>query len=470
MESHLTLAITTLGDVLMNSRLTRNVSSGQAIDGVLLHIPEYQRPYKWTVKNANLLLSDILEAMNEKHQVYRVGTLILHKNNKFYDIVDGQQRIITFLLLLHAFSIHSNLQKFRLSDSPVTRYNLQQNYYSLKRQVDNISDIQKKELNDYIMHHCELIVVITYELSEAFQFFDSQNARGKSLYPHDLLKAYHLREMSGFKESEIESTVCSWESMDQNLLYRLFGDYLYRIKQWLYDRRAYELNDQNLDIFKGITKTQNEPYAQFYKRAIDSSNERLFLLEAPIVAGKPFFDYSKHYYDVLADIRNKSHYEGCFVDGNNIIQTLELRHLKHGVGNTITRLMFDLAILLFVDRFCHRNSTTQELKLLDNYILFAFIWAYSMRAQYFNVGWLVAQNYILGYSSSYITNAFNLYKLVLEAYSASDVLSKLSAKLVPIKESKVVANKENIDDSANGVYRNYLHYFYHYNFIVKENE
>ena len=280
----------------MNSRLTRNVSSGQAIDGVLLHIPEYQRPYKWTVKNANLLLSDILEAMNEKHQVYRVGTLILHKNNKFYDIVDGQQRIITFLLLLHAFSIHSNLQKFRLSDSPVTRYNLQQNYYSLKRQVDNISDIQKKELNDYIMHHCELIVVITYELSEAFQFFDSQNARGKSLYPHDLLKAYHLREMSGFKESEIESTVCSWESMDQNLLYRLFGDYLYRIKQWLYDRRAYELNDQNLDIFKGITKTQNEPYAQFYKRAIDSSNERLFLLEAPIVAGKPFFDYSKHYY------------------------------------------------------------------------------------------------------------------------------------------------------------------------------
>lgn len=470
MESHLTLAVTTLGDVLVNSRLTRNVSSGQAIDGVLLHIPEYQRPYKWTVKNANLLLSDILEAMNEKHQVYRVGTLILYKNNQFYDIVDGQQRIITFLLLLHAFSKHPHQQEFRLSDSPVTRYNLQQNYYSLKRQMDNISDIQRKELNDYIMYHCELIVVITYELSEAFQFFDLQNARGKSLYPHDLLKAYHLREMSGFEEPEIENAVCSWESMDQNLLYRLFGDYLYRIKQWLNDKRAYELSDQNLDIFKGITKTQNEPYAQFYKRAIDSPNERLFLLEAPIVAGKPFFDYSKHYYDVLADIRNKSHYEGGFVDGNDIIKTLELRHIRHGVGNTITRLMFDLAILLFVDRFCHKNPKEQELKLLDNYILFAFIWAYSMRAQYFNVGWLVAQNFILGCSSSYITNAFNLYKLVLEAHSAPDILNKLSTILVPIEESKVVAKKDNVHDCVNGVYQNYLHYFYHYNFVVKENE
>lgn len=42
------------------------------------------------------------------------------------------------------------------------------------------------------------------DISEAFQFFDSQNARGKALYPHDLLKAYHLREMAGVSEEETE--------------------------------------------------------------------------------------------------------------------------------------------------------------------------------------------------------------------------------------------------------------------------
>ena len=44
-------------------------------------------------------------------------------------------------------------------------------------------------------------------LSEAFQLFDSQNNRGKSLEPHDLLKAYHLRK----QYSEDEKIVEKWE-------------------------------------------------------------------------------------------------------------------------------------------------------------------------------------------------------------------------------------------------------------------
>ena len=32
---------------------------------------------------------------------------------------------------------------------------------------------------------------------EAFQMFDSQNTRGRALYPTDLLKAFHIRERSG---------------------------------------------------------------------------------------------------------------------------------------------------------------------------------------------------------------------------------------------------------------------------------
>lgn len=71
------------------------------------------------------------------------------------------------------------------------------------------SDLSREmeRLKDYIKTNCELIVVITSDVSEAFQFFDSQNARGKALYPHDLLKAYHLREMSDVSEEETERIV-----------------------------------------------------------------------------------------------------------------------------------------------------------------------------------------------------------------------------------------------------------------------
>ena len=45
-----------------------------------LKIPYYQRPYKWTEKNVNQLISDIIEHKDKKK--YRLGTLILHNDEK----------------------------------------------------------------------------------------------------------------------------------------------------------------------------------------------------------------------------------------------------------------------------------------------------------------------------------------------------------------------------------------------------
>ena len=59
------------------------------------------------MKNVNQLIDDIDESMKAGKELYRVGTLILHKHVKdekvVYDIVDGQQRTITFVLLLNYF-------------------------------------------------------------------------------------------------------------------------------------------------------------------------------------------------------------------------------------------------------------------------------------------------------------------------------------------------------------------------------
>ena len=88
--------------------------------------------------------------------------------------------------------------------------------------------------------------------------------------------------------------------------------------------------------------------------------------------------------------------------------------------------------------------------------MYAFIWAYSLRAQYYNLGWQSAQNYILGAG---VKNSFNIYKMITEADSPITLLSSLSDKLSPLPMKLIVAQKENIDDEVNGVYQNYLHYF-----------
>ena len=343
----LILSITTIGDLLLDGKITRKMD-GKPIDNVRLSIPEYQRPYKWTARNSIQLLDDIIEEKNNNKEVYRVGTLILHKDKDQngqdrYNIVDGQQRTITFSLLLYAlYELEKpkdrrevKFLKQQVFDNPYSRHNIPNNLNAFKRRtyknpneegsIDFIREM--KRLRDFIEKRCELIVVITDDVSEAFQFFDSQNARGKALYPHDLLKAYHLREMADIDEVITEKIVKEWEKIPQHELATFFGDYLYRVKEWMNGNWAYKLNEHNIYKFKGITKMLRSPYAQFYKSAFSyaelvntsampfvsgTRDVNAFQLNTPIIAGKPFFEYTKHYYNILKDIQDNSQYEGFY--------------------------------------------------------------------------------------------------------------------------------------------------------------
>lgn len=250
MNEHLTLSITTIGDLLLHGKIT---NGNEPIEEVRLSVPVYQRPYKWTARNAIQLLDDIIEAKNGNKERYRVGTLILHEaQDGSYNIVDGQQRTITFSLLLHALGEENIpfLQE-KIYDNEHNNHNVANNYNAFRRRVgaqfastDANYDYKREmqRLKDYVEDRCELIVVITSDVSEAFQFFDSQNARGKALYPHDLLKAYHLCEMSDVGEEETERIVRQWEQNTQGELANFFGNYLYRIKEWASGNRAGVLN------------------------------------------------------------------------------------------------------------------------------------------------------------------------------------------------------------------------------------
>jgi hypothetical protein len=507
---NLTLAITTIGDLMLNNRITRK-KDGKPIENIRLVIPDYQRPYKWTARNAIQLVDDVIEAMNDNKEIYRVGTLILHHDEKksIYNIVDGQQRVTTFALLLLALLEEKEIKfvEQQVADNPFTRENVANNYRAFERRRDAMAETQAnnnssdgkrtdetekkrndrnvKDLRDYIENQCELIVVITNDISEAFQFFDSQNARGKKLYPHDLLKAYHLREMSDVGVEETEKIVKRWEEAKQNELADLFGEYLFRVREWLRGNYAWELSEHNIDKFKGISIRDNSPYAQFFKGAFAYAdmvnrsampfvsgmrNLNPFQLDAPIIAGKPFFDYTSHYFEILKDIQNNDKYVGYFVNDNEIVKTLDLPKYRNGVGNRITRKLFDLAALLYVDRFCPDKPTQKDLDLFDQFLVLNFIWAYSLRAQYYSLGWASAQKYIMGNSDA--INSFNLYKYISESPSPTNLLSELADRIKPLPKRRLAANVkvDNIDGlekEGSEVYSNYLHYFNEHKFYTE---
>ena len=85
-----------------------------------------------------------------------------------------------------------------------------------------------------------------------------------------------------------------------------------------------------------------------------------------------------------------------------------------------------------------------------------------MRAQYTNVGWLVAQNYVLGTpAKDNIVNGFNIYKVISESDSPGILLSKMADSLIPLRTEMIKAKRTGWDEKdEDGIRKNYLYYFY----------
>ncbi len=85
----------------------------QLLNERLFSIPEYQRAYSWEEKQIKALFSDIENVYEHKRSEHFMATLVCLKHKEkenlgstteytIYDIVDGQQRITTLLILLKA--------------------------------------------------------------------------------------------------------------------------------------------------------------------------------------------------------------------------------------------------------------------------------------------------------------------------------------------------------------------------------
>ncbi|MBA6411756.1 DUF262 domain-containing protein [Parahaliea sp. F7430] len=424
-----------------------------------LVIPDYQRPYKWTLKNVTELFQDVVTQQDKS--AYRLGTIVFHqhapKDKIQLDIVDGQQRTLTLLLAVWAIinarlkglerqnlkdklnEIKPVLQQFMQRQnfaSEESQYNLKQNYQELTRLVAR-PEFTEAHI-DFLLDKCQVVVFVLDDISEAFQFFDSQNARGRDLQPHDLLKAFHLREFSDYENELKAETVKHWESLDSDDLAELFAIYLYRIRQWAKGRSARYFGKNQVGLFKGVNldKVGYYPYVETlrithhfvdeynsqYQRKIDGQKQVFpFHLDQMIINGRRFFELAEHYQQQVAEIKAKEYEDKAeqlqiMIKGHplneqasNIICTLNSNEKypnRTRTGDRYIRSIFDCALIFYIDKF-----GVDRLSLAIEKI---FIWAYSCRIKQQVVQLATMDNYVL---------ENNLFTLIKEATHPNDVFT-----------------------------------------------
>jgi hypothetical protein len=81
-------------------------------DDTVFNIPEYQRAYSWRTENCDKLWQDIVDYIaGDSKDRYFFGTIIINcqDNDTRFDLIDGQQRTTTFLLLLKSLLVRINV-------------------------------------------------------------------------------------------------------------------------------------------------------------------------------------------------------------------------------------------------------------------------------------------------------------------------------------------------------------------------
>lgn len=409
-----------------------------------LEIPQYQRPYKWTGKNINQLFSDI--AIHKDKSAYRLGTIVFHREGEKNNIVDGQQRTISLLLAARALIQRSKEKKLERKDlqerllkleqvmvnpsftSEISQRNIHSNYLEVARIVSR-ADFTEAHI-DFFLNKCQVVAVGLTDVSEAFQFFDSQNARGRDLEPHDLLKAYHLREFSPRDEPLKASTVARWENSDTQELATLFSQYLYRIRNWSKGVSARYFSKDDSDLFKGVNidTVASYPYVEQlriahhfvdnyngqYERKVDSREMGFpFHLDQIIINGRRFFELISHYQSKVARISAESWNghelvgaEGLDGFAQDIMETINSYPARTRTGDCYVRAMFDCLLIYYIDKFGHAELSRAIEKI--------FIWAYSLRLQMQVVQLASMDNYVL---------ANNLFRLIKDATRPADFIN-----------------------------------------------
>lgn len=292
---------------------------------LIYEVPVYQRPYSWDKEQVEILLNDIAEAYasEDKEEGYYTGNIIVYdvddKVNGIiskYDIIDGQQRITTFsLILLSVYylalisgvletdmtinrvkgALWKILNRSYRKDLPVVTLNsierkcfgdlfnkgfddakeleafcrqykttsifedrvLKNFLYITERLKDTVVAQDSSSIldyADYLLQYVHFIVIeANCKRNKVFSMFESINSKGKKLEDIDLIKTYIFSKLD---EGDYSTYLDKWGQLIIKTNDNLY-DYMYNyIKAYLCFYR------QNISVenFKTIAVRDMMPY------------------------------------------------------------------------------------------------------------------------------------------------------------------------------------------------------------------
>ncbi|GAA7132799.1 hypothetical protein HpCHN52_04760 [Helicobacter pylori] len=246
-----------------------------AEDDAYYQIPIYQRPYQWGKEQCKELLNDLFENYEDyREDDYFCGSLVLiqsDEGNKTYDIVDGQQRLSTFILLAKVlatlYPVNDKSQEY-LQESWSDRHEDGKKKKRKRLDFDLVGSSAKKDfqdaldffddldaskgensksndpskgknsylenaiclknylikkeiedINDFIQWlylKVNFITIICSDTDMALRIFNVLNARGLPLHATDIFKGELLKKLA--KEKDQEEFVSRWNDLYQKCL------------------------------------------------------------------------------------------------------------------------------------------------------------------------------------------------------------------------------------------------------------
>lgn len=129
------------------------------------YIPAYQREIRWKAENVNILIKDLRAGKKF------LGTILLNKiDENNYDIIDGQQRVSVFILILKAIS-KINSSDFGLCGFSNKTYEKMFDVMNLDFKIDRIQSDAEKEsyLNSDILEQRERFEIIWDTIKDKLQ-------------------------------------------------------------------------------------------------------------------------------------------------------------------------------------------------------------------------------------------------------------------------------------------------------------
>lgn len=268
-------------------------------------IPDYQRPYAWEDKECQTLWDDIFafafpdddyEKFDGSKDEYFLGPIVTFRNdNGKLEVIDGQQRLTTLMLLLRAF--YSMFDNMKDANSVKTRENIAKciwktdefgspdmNILKIDSQVatdkdkdeflsilksgmvtseqkskyaDNYRFFQKeidKFLKQYpsyfpylpirILNNCILLPIEAESQDTALRIFSTLNDRGKPLSDADIFKAQFYKFYS--KLGKKDEFITQWKELEElaeKIFHPIYGTPMDELfSRYMYYERALKEN------------------------------------------------------------------------------------------------------------------------------------------------------------------------------------------------------------------------------------